>query len=80
MRHFLAGAVGRLPSGSVALPGKARQVAACRRLAGRQPAGLAARRAAVLLPSIAAPADVEDRRAATAAALAEAVVEAAPVA
>jgi len=75
MRHFLSGAVGGLALRVVAFAGRARLVAARRRLAGRQLAGLAAGLAAILLPSVTAPADVEDRSAVTAAALAEAVIE-----
>jgi len=78
MRHFLPGAVLGLARGVVALPGRARLVALRRSLAGSPLAGLAAPIAAILLPAIAAPADVEHGAAEAAAALAEAVVRAAP--
>jgi hypothetical protein len=78
MRHFLPGAVGGLAGGVVALPGRARPIATRRRLAGDHLASLAAGLAAVLLPAITAPAEVEDLSAVTAAALAEAVVGAGP--
>ena len=78
MRHFLPGAVGGLARGVVAFPGRARLVAARRRLAGGSLADLAAGLTAVLLPPVAAPADVEDRPAVPTAALAEAVVGTAP--
>jgi hypothetical protein len=78
MRHFLAGDVGRLPSGVIAGTGKSLLVAAGCRSARGASAFVSTRGTAVLLPPIAAPADVEDRRAVAAAGLAEAVVEAVP--
>jgi len=78
MRHFLLCAVLGLACGVVALPGGARLVAARRRLARGRLACLAAGLAAVLLPPVAAAADVEDRPAVPAAALAEAVIGAGP--
>ncbi len=78
MRHFLPGAVGGLPVGVVAAAGRRRLVATPRLARRSPPSRIAAHLAAVLLAPVAAPADVEDRRAVTAAALAEAVIEAAP--
>jgi hypothetical protein len=75
MRHFLLRSVDGLPRGVIAAAGGRRLVAARRRPARRPPTGRTAPRAAVLLAPIAAPADVEHRRAMTAAAFAEAVVE-----
>lgn len=78
MRHFLAGAVGRLALRVVTAAGGRRLVTTPRLAQRGQPARIAARLAAVLLAPVAAPADVEDRSAMTAAALAEAVVGAGP--
>jgi hypothetical protein len=78
MRHFLAGAVVRLARRMVTPPGARRLVSAARRPQRASPTRIPARLAAVLLTPVAAPADVEHRRAVTAAALAEAVVEAVP--
>jgi len=75
MRHFLAGAVVRLARGVVTSPGKRRLVAPTRRPARGTSAFVAARVAAVLLPPVAAPAEVEHGLTVTAAGLPEAVLE-----
>jgi hypothetical protein len=74
MRHFLASAVVRLARRVVTPTGAGCLVAATRRPQRGAPARIAARLAAVLLATVAASADIEHRRAITAAALPEAVV------
>jgi len=77
MRHFLPRTVGGLARSVIAAPGEGRLVAARRSAPRCSTAHVAAGGAAVVLAAVAAPADVEHRRAGAATGLAEAVVEAA---
>jgi len=76
MRHFLPRTVGGLARSVIAAPGEGCLVAARRRPPRCSAAHVAAGGAAVVLAAVAAPADVEHRRAVSAAGLAEGVVEA----
>jgi hypothetical protein len=76
MRHFLAGAVGGLALRVIPAAGGGRLMTTPRRPHRGSPACFDARLAAVLLATVAAPANVEDRSASATAALPEAVVAA----
>src|SRR6266540_896278 len=76
MHHFLPRTVGGLARSVIAPPGEGCLVAARRRPPRCSAAHVAAGGAAVVLAAVAAPADVEHRRAVSAAGLAEGVVEA----